>query len=315
MILALTSLGIDPTDVEGINLLSPLADMDYVVKQGINGPIWALIALDSNKYSVPQAKGMVNNVTTREVLIDYIINKQFEDGGFALSGKASDADITAMAVQALAPYYSSNVKARNAVDKALACLSAMQCEDGSYKSMGIKNAESCSQVIVALTSLGIDPTKDTRFIKNGKTVLDALCYFAVDNGGFKHIADGQANGMATEQGFYALVSYDRLVNNKISLYDMSDIKIEEIKDINPSKSNGEVLGEVFENINPETQTGVTGKADTEKQTEKKAEVLGEQYKESKTVKTGDTNNIGLYVVLMLVAACGSAIVLKKSKIK
>ena len=223
MILALTSLGIDPTDVEGINLLSPLADMDYVVKQGINGPIWALIALDSNKYSVPQAKGMVNNVTTREVLIDYIINKQFEDGGFALSGKASDADITAMAVQALAPYYSSNVKARNSIDKALACLSAMQCEDGSYKSMGIKNAESCSQVIVALTSLGIDPTKDTRFIKNGKTVLDALCYFAVDNGGFKHIADGQTNGMATEQGFYALVSYDRLVNNKTSLYDMKDV--------------------------------------------------------------------------------------------
>ena len=62
-------------------------------------------------------------------------------------------------------------------------------------------------------------------MKNGSTVLGALAGFYVDGGGFKHTADGERNGMATEQGYYALAAYYRLTAGKTSLYDMSDVTI------------------------------------------------------------------------------------------
>ncbi len=51
MILALTAIGKDVTNVGGHNLLAGLDEMSYVTYQGINGPIWTLIALDSHDYA------------------------------------------------------------------------------------------------------------------------------------------------------------------------------------------------------------------------------------------------------------------------
>ena len=45
---------------------------------------------------------------------------------------------------------------------------------------------------------------------------------AGNNGG---AAAGTLDGMATEQGYYALVAYQRLKDGKTSLYDMSDVSI------------------------------------------------------------------------------------------
>ena len=101
-----------------------------------------------------------------------------------------------------------------------------QLTDGGFGSWGTVNSESCAQVIVALTALGIDPTADSRFVKNGNTVLDALAGFYVTGGGFRHIAGGERNGMATEQGYYALAAYYRFVNAQTRLYDMSDVTIQ-----------------------------------------------------------------------------------------
>ncbi|MFQ8690119.1 MAG: hypothetical protein ACLR9K_09670, partial [Blautia sp.] len=69
-------------------------------------------------------------------------------------------DLTAMAIQALAPYYNSEQTytyermgekvtqtVRATVDEALECLSGRQQEDGGFVSMGSANSESCSQVI------------------------------------------------------------------------------------------------------------------------------------------------------------------------
>ena len=131
-----------------------------------------------------------------------------------------------MAIQALAPYYKTNETVKAAVDKALETLSAMQRPDGGFASWGTVNSESCAQVIVALAALGIDPSTDSRFVKNGVTVLSALAGFYVDGGGFKHIADGELDGMATEQGYYALAAYYRFANGQTSLYDMSDVTIQ-----------------------------------------------------------------------------------------
>lgn len=219
VILALTAIGKDVTNVGGHNLLKGLDNMAYVQKQGINGPIFTLIALDSHNYPT------MGDVT-REKLIQVILDAQLSDGGWNLSGESADTDMTAMAIQALAPYYKTNETVKAAVDKALEALSALQRSDGGFGSWGTVNSESCAQVIVALTALGIDPATDSRFVKNGSTVLGALAGFYVDGGGFKHTADGERNGMATEQGYYALAAYFRFLNGQTSLYDMSDVTIQ-----------------------------------------------------------------------------------------
>ncbi len=218
VILALTAIGKDVTNIASFNLLEPLADMDYVKKQGINGPIFALIALDSGDYKIPQTDA--TNKTTREKLVQTILDAQVANGGWAFFGSAADPDMTGMAIQALAPYYSTNSEVKEAVDKALTVMSNAQKDDGGFASWGSVNSESCAQILVALTSLGIDPTKDERFIKNGNTLIDAIMSFSAENG-FGH-TNTTYNQMATEQSFYAFVSFDRLANGKTSLYDMTD---------------------------------------------------------------------------------------------
>ena len=219
VILALTAIGKDVTNVGGHNLLKGLDNMAYVQKQGINGPIFTLIALDSHNYPT------MGDVT-REKLIQVILDAQLPGGGWTLSGENADPDMTAMAIQALAPYYKTNETVKAAVDKALEALSALQRTDGGFGSWGTVNSESCAQVIVALTALGIDPIADSRFVKNGLTVLDALSSFYVTGGGFRHTAGGERNDMATEQGYYALAAYYRFVNAQTRLYDMSDVTIQ-----------------------------------------------------------------------------------------
>ena len=233
VILALTAIGKDPTNVGGHNLLKGLDSMNYINKQGINGPVFALIALDSHNYPT-------FGDVTRDVLIDRILSEQVKaDGGWALGGadeKASDVDVTAMTIQALAPYYKTNAKVKTAVDKGLTWLSEHQQEDGGFASWGAVNSESCAQVIVALAALGIDPLTDSRFIKNGITALDALCgYYTQDDTlgkGFAHVKQssggyvgGAYNQMATEQAYYALNAYYRFANSQNRLYDMTDVCI------------------------------------------------------------------------------------------
>lgn len=146
---------------------------------------------------------------------------------WALSGDDSNPDMTGMALQALAPYYRTDVKVQNAVDKALVMLSDIQNEDGSYSTIvsgrKVPTSESISQVVVALTALGINPDTDERFIKNGHSAMEALLKHYVSGGGFNHILDGQLDGMATEQAYYALTAYYRFLSGETSLYDMTDV--------------------------------------------------------------------------------------------
>lgn len=222
VILALSAIGKDATDVAGYNLLEPLADFDFVTWQGLNGPVFALIAFDTYSYEIPTASEGVTQ-TTREKLINYILESQLENGGWTFFGSTADPDMTGMAIQALAPYYSKNADVKTAVDKALDVLSATQQENGGFASWGSVNVESCAQVLTALASLGINADTDERFIKNGSTLVDAIMEFSVENG-FAHVKDSGYNQMATEQAYYALVSYNRVKNGKTSLYDMSDVK-------------------------------------------------------------------------------------------
>ena len=183
-----------------------------------------MIAFDCYDYEIPVNADATEQVT-REKLISFILEKQLADGGWALSGTVADPDMTGMALQSLAPYYNTNPNVKLAVDKAIDCLSEKQYDNGGYGSIDGVCSESCAQVIVALTALGINPETDSRFVKNGVSVVDAMCLFAVEGGGFAHIPNGGINGMATEQGQYALAAYLRFLENKSSLYDMTDVDV------------------------------------------------------------------------------------------
>ena len=235
VILALSSIGRDATAVGNWNLTTPYEDFKWIKKQGINGAIFALIALDTRNYQTTYE-------TIRQQCIDFILGRQLADGGWALSGNVSDPDVTAMALQSLYPYKDSP-EVLSAAEIALTCLSNMQNEDGGFASWGTVNSESCAQVIVALTTWGINPDTDSRFIKNDKSVIDnILTYFAENDAMFKHVITGQGDAMATDQACYALIAYDRFLKGKTSLYDMSDTKIQ-VDDNNESgnKSDNENL--------------------------------------------------------------------------
>ncbi|OCT14779.1 hypothetical protein A8709_11450 [Paenibacillus pectinilyticus] len=225
-ILGLSSIGKDPKHVGNFDLTNALSDYNYVITQGINGPIFALLAFDAKNYQIPVvADGKVQ--VTRDKLIGYILDKEVKKGtinagGWGFGTTSADVDLTSMALQALAPYYMTQPEVKSAGDRAVAWLSSKQDSEGGFGT----SSESISQVITALTALGINPNTDTRFIKYGKSAMDALMSFAVADGGFKHIKTSSVNGMATDQGTYALVAYDRFVNGNNRLYDMSDVKVE-----------------------------------------------------------------------------------------
>lgn len=242
VILAMTSLKLDPTQAYGYNLLEPLKDFKKVCFQGINGPVWALIALDSNAYPMDGAEG----TTSRDMLIDYILKDALPGGGWGL-GPVPD-DMTPMAIQALAPYC-DRPEVKSAVDAGLAVLSQIQDENGGFGLAG--GSESISQVIIALAALDSNLFTDARFIKNGHTMMEALLRYQTEDGAFRHLLDGSADAMATDQATLALTAYQRAMQGKTFLYDMSDLN-EQVPDVGPEVNPGETPDPA-----PEVTPGVT----------------------------------------------------------
>lgn len=219
--LALTAIGKDPANVGGENLLAALQDKDIMQVTAtsvtdINGLVMGLLALNSRNYT-----------SDTSWLVQAVLAQQNEDGSWSASADtkpASDVDMTAMALQALAPYYKDggNETVNHAVNKALQWLS------DKYKGTGYTSAESCAQVVIALSALNLDANTDARFTKTveGKTLSvlgNLLQYRVAENGGFKHqFADKAVNEMATEQALCAMAAYARFTEKANALYDMTD---------------------------------------------------------------------------------------------
>lgn len=220
VILALTAIGKNPADAAGFNLLLPLGDFDETVRQGANGAIFALLALDSGGYEIPEAPE-AETQATRELYVGELLRREIPDGGWALTGGTPDADVTAMALQALAKYRDRQ-DVEDAVQRGLAALSALQEPNGAYLSWDEENSESVCQVIVALTELGISLDNE-RFVKNGQTLPQVLERFACEDGSYRHSLNGNSDEMATEQAFYALAAIHRAETGKTTLYDMTDV--------------------------------------------------------------------------------------------
>lgn len=256
--LAVLSSGGNPTNMgkdNGGNVINLIKDGTYdrsktmpLGIQGVNAYIWGLITLDSMRYEVP-----VNSEENRDDMISAILRSSLSEGSFSLDGSNSDIDITSMAIQALAPYYNSEQKysyktidnkertetVRSVIDRAIIWLSSKQSDEGDFAAWGQLNAESTAQVMVALCSIGIDPDNDSRFIKNGNSVLDGLIKYQNIDGGFAHsfISDdenstavvGESNSMAGEQALYALCSLYRYRTGLRNLYDFRKEQSDELK--------------------------------------------------------------------------------------
>ena len=199
--IALHMIGIDPADVEGYDLLDQLEDEDAVKEQGINGPIWALIA--------SAASG--RTLDAEPSYLDELMQAQSEDGAVTYDGKTGDVDITAMAVQALAAFADENEDAAGAAAAARDWLAGQQKAEGDYG-----NAESTAQVILAIGCLGEDPAAAEDFVKDGTSLLDGLMIYRTD-GGFSHEKGEAVNTMATEQSLCALDAI-RLAEEGRTLY-------------------------------------------------------------------------------------------------
>lgn len=222
LIIALTAIGYDPKNVAGYNLLEKLVDYTKVTSQGINSAIFALIALDTQRFDIPQTN--VADVTTREKLVSFILQQEIAQGGFALTGTVPDVDITAMAVQALAPY-KDRTDVKSAIDRAVNVLDNVQLTNGGYDAGG-ENVQSAAQVVIALSTLGIDVAKDARFIQqDGSWILSNIMSYYTADGGFAHPKGGTTNAMATQQAASALAAYERLANNRTALYDTTDMLV------------------------------------------------------------------------------------------
>lgn len=221
IILALTAIGKDPANVGGKNLLTALQNKDIMQVTNtsdtdINGLVFGLLALNSGNYTQDSYW-----------LVQAILTQQNADGSWSASAEtkpASDVDMTAMALQALTPYYNEggDTTVNAAVDKALQWLSA------KYKGMGYTSAESCAQVVVALSALQLNANSDSSFVKTvdgaPTSVLgDLLQYYLGEGQGFKHAASGKtADQKATEQALYAMAAYERYCRRTKALYDMTD---------------------------------------------------------------------------------------------
>ncbi len=201
---ALALLAIGSTDEYIQNTMN-----DSIGQQGVMSWVFGLHLLNN---------GCVSQTYTLAQVKDTLLSLQLEDGGWAVMGTTGDVDVTAMAVQALAPYYSPETTVANAVDKALTFLSDRQLEDGDYASYGVSNSESTAQVIIALSALGIDCEQDGRFIKRGKTLFDGVEKYKLTDGSFCHQIGGVSNATATAQVLCAMVSYVRMANGESGLY-------------------------------------------------------------------------------------------------
>lgn len=219
---------------------------EAVGSQGIMSLVFGL-HLQNNGLLLP---GLTSEKTVREILA-----LQLPDGGWAISGQFGDVDVTSMVLQSLAPYCnaakspaagsgasdrviagdidsspdssvdSSVVSdARAAIDRALTLLSERQLSSGGFQSYGAANCESCAQVLVALSACGIDAASDPRFLKDGRSLFDAIASFRLPDGSFRHIATGESNLTATQQVFYACVAYLRFREGRPSLYELDAVR-------------------------------------------------------------------------------------------
>ena len=141
LIVALSAIGKDARSVGDWDLVQAYSanGINWIRKQGLNGTIWTLIALDSANYET-------EDPTIRQQCVDATLSAQHNDGGWSLvtaKAQPSNVDITCMTLTALYPYRDQPAVAE-ACETALAWLSESQLENGGFPYGKGETSESCT---------------------------------------------------------------------------------------------------------------------------------------------------------------------------
>ena len=234
VVLTVTAMGGDARNVAGYDLTAPLEDFEQTIFQGVNGAIYALLALDCGGYGT-------DNI--REQYIAHILEKELPGGGWCMMGNVPEADVTAMALQALAKYRDrENVKA--CVERGLKVL----------ETADFSTSEAVSQTIVAYAELGMAAEK----------WIQLLLTYRTETGGFRHVMDAEADPLSTEQAFCAQVaasiqrdgrSLYRMAANTCTLEIRCDTLLKNLDRLAPGKAelvpeNGILLGKTTVTFEP-----------------------------------------------------------------
>ena len=226
--LALAAMGKDITDVGGVNLAELIVNSDRL-SDGSNELAYALIALDVAKAEIPDSAKW-----SREKIVDEILKFKAKDGGFGLAdNSSSEVDMTAICVQALAPY-GDDSDVRSAIDGAVEYLKKSISADYNYAN----NTNSTAQALLALSILKIDVTdKDNGFGGDYHNIITALYGFRNGEGnGFTY--NDKVNSMATVQVIQAFDAYRKAHREDILYWDF-DTKGKEYNDTTSGGGSGE----------------------------------------------------------------------------
>lgn len=221
-IMTLTARGIDCTKLSKYNNGEPFIDAkgnevddfvsilyNYSGGWTINGPIFALIALDMGNYTIPE-----NALWTRDKLLETILTHKYLSDGFGL-------DMVTMLMQSIAPYQDDPVYGERVTAKLWEGFGIVMDSFGTdpfdnpfgVQWGGVYTSEGASQIICALSAMGVDVHTDVR-LNNGKdSVLTSFLNYAdFDEGYFAHSNTTHKNAMATYQGCYATQWYLGFLN-------------------------------------------------------------------------------------------------------
>lgn len=193
--LALAVMGKDITNIEGVNIAELLYN-NARLSEGSNEHAYTLLALDAVNMEIPDTAEW-----SRESIIEEILNFQLENGGFGLNDtETADVDMTAICLQALAPYQGEDV-VKTATENGVIYLKNTISAEFNYSD----NSNTTAQVLLALASLGIDITDaDNGFGDRFLNIITALeGYKNTDGDGY--VYNGIVNAMATVQ---VMQSYD-----------------------------------------------------------------------------------------------------------
>ena len=236
VILTLGMLGEDPADFRGYNLVETLYNWNNLNNLTINQISWTLLALDSKQYDIPK-----DAKWSRETLINLLVSKQNEDGGFASWGSTSDVDMTAMVLQTLVPYNdASHAAVQPVFEGGIRYLQSQINEDAGFESWGNENACSTAQVLILLPMLGMDPAASNGFVKAQKNMITNLEGYRDETGGgfFWQKGSPYSKDGSTYQVVLALESCRRFASNENSVYDLTESdKKEEVKALLQEKIN------------------------------------------------------------------------------
>lgn len=192
---ALTVLGMNPADVDGLDYLAPLTSLDGKEFRELSDSLMDIDAVDS---SVWRARGVDVDVLVDEyaaTMIEYQMpNGKFDDhykyvlesGDDWQTSKFTSRDevkLNANIVEALAAHQDKEYIAK-AVESAIEYLSSVQFADGSFPGRdGQPDGEATLAVLDMMNAAGIS-LDDDRFVKNGNTVADGLRTFYIEGVGF-----------------------------------------------------------------------------------------------------------------------------------